>query len=103
MCSKVVDNLIFYYYHFGGCLYVVANAVLFSFTCVKRMKFWCNRSTQHLANMDDEMITLNNVMSVELAIQREFEYRTKMEQLDFQHLDLLKPLVPLQVKYIYNS
>ncbi|KAK1362041.1 hypothetical protein POM88_046515 [Heracleum sosnowskyi] len=46
--------------------------------------------------MDDEMITLNNVMSAELAIQREFEYRTKMELLNFQHLSPLKPLVPSQ-------
>ncbi|KAL1804284.1 hypothetical protein DCAR_0935945 [Daucus carota subsp. sativus] len=46
--------------------------------------------------MEDEMITLNNVMSAELAIQREFEYRTKMELLNFQHLNPLKPLVPSQ-------
>lgn len=49
--------------------------------------------------MDDEMITLNNVMSAELAIQRELEYRTKMELLNFQHLNPLKPLIPSQVKF----
>ncbi|KAL8157326.1 hypothetical protein AgCh_002140 [Apium graveolens] len=46
--------------------------------------------------MGDEMIMLNNVMSAELAIQRELEYRTKMELLNFQHLNPLKPLIPTQ-------
>lgn len=42
------------------------------------------------------MITLSNVMSVELAIKRELEYRTKMEALNVQLRSRLKPLVPLQ-------
>lgn len=48
------------------------------------------------------MITLSNVMSVELAIKRELEYRTKMEALNVQLRSRLKPLVPLQVRFIYN-
>ncbi|KAM7468492.1 hypothetical protein LguiB_016054 [Lonicera macranthoides] len=46
--------------------------------------------------MDEEMITLDNVMSVELAIKRELEYRTKMEVWKMQHQSSWKPLLPLQ-------
>lgn len=42
------------------------------------------------------MITLDNVMSVELAIKRELDYRRKMEVFRTQHQTHFKPLPPLQ-------
>ncbi|CAI9275893.1 unnamed protein product [Lactuca saligna] len=49
------------------------------------------------AKMDDEMVTLHNVMPVDLAIKREMEYRHKMEALKNQPLNNLNPLLPSQV------
>ncbi|KAK2973443.1 hypothetical protein RJ640_007944 [Escallonia rubra] len=49
-----------------------------------------------MAKMDEEMITLHNVMSLELAIKRELEYRRKMEVLKRQHRSD-HPLVSLEV------
>ncbi|CAK9142381.1 unnamed protein product [Ilex paraguariensis] len=48
--------------------------------------------------MDDEMITLHNVMPVEIAMKRELEYRRKMEALRKQRQSCTtKPLEPLEV------
>lgn len=47
--------------------------------------------------MDEEMITLHNVMPVELAIKREMEYRSK---LDARRLINLNPLLPSQVRLL---
>lgn len=43
------------------------------------------------------MITLHNVMPVELAIKREMEYRSKIEDLKNRRLINLNPLLPSQV------
>lgn len=44
------------------------------------------------------MVTLHNVMPVDLAIKREMEYRHKMEALKNQPLNNLNPLLPSQVR-----
>ncbi|KAK1425765.1 hypothetical protein QVD17_21123 [Tagetes erecta] len=49
-----------------------------------------------IVKMDEEMIKLCNVMSVELALKRELEYRKKMEALKSQHQNDLNPLIPAQ-------
>ncbi|CAI9265442.1 unnamed protein product [Lactuca saligna] len=46
--------------------------------------------------MEEEMITLQNIMPVDLAIKRELEYRKKMEISRNQHENNLKPLVVSQ-------
>ncbi|KAL7605277.1 uncharacterized protein LOC111880256 [Lactuca sativa] len=48
--------------------------------------------------MEEEMITLQNIMPVDLAIKRELEYRKKMEISRNQHQNNLKPLVASQVR-----
>ncbi|KAJ9549151.1 hypothetical protein OSB04_021694 [Centaurea solstitialis] len=47
--------------------------------------------------MDEEMITLHNVMPVKLAIEREMEYRSKLEVLRNRRFNNLSPLLPSQV------
>lgn len=51
-----------------------------------------------VAKMDEEMITLHNIMPVELAIKREMEYRSKLEVLRDRHLVDLNPMLPSQVR-----
>nr|GEZ96797.1 zinc finger, C2H2 [Tanacetum cinerariifolium] len=48
--------------------------------------------------MDEDMITLHNIMPVELAIRREMEYRNQMEVLKNRRLVNLNPLLPSQVR-----
>ncbi|KVH96169.1 uncharacterized protein LOC112527980 [Cynara cardunculus var. scolymus] len=48
--------------------------------------------------MDEEMMTLHNVMPVKLAIKREMEYRSKMEVLRNRRFNNLNPLLPSQVQ-----
>nr|KAJ0211617.1 hypothetical protein LSAT_V11C400161810 [Lactuca sativa] len=50
----------------------------------------------YIAKMEEEMITLQNIMPVDLAIKRELEYRKKMEISRNQHQNNLKPLVASQ-------
>ncbi|KAK9051017.1 hypothetical protein SSX86_027642 [Deinandra increscens subsp. villosa] len=47
--------------------------------------------------MEEELIKLCNIMPVELAIKRELEYRKKVEILNNQHQDDLKPLIGAQI------
>nr|XP_043623478.1 uncharacterized protein LOC122595207 isoform X3 [Erigeron canadensis] len=47
--------------------------------------------------MEDEMISLCNIMPVELAIKREMEYRKKMEALNSRNQNELAPLMLAQV------
>ncbi|PWA87506.1 Zinc finger, C2H2 [Artemisia annua] len=47
--------------------------------------------------MDEDMMTLHNIMPVELAIRREMEYRSQMEVLKNRRLVNLNPLLPSQV------
>nr|XP_043623477.1 zinc finger RNA-binding protein-like isoform X2 [Erigeron canadensis] len=46
--------------------------------------------------MEDEMISLCNIMPVELAIKREMEYRKKMEALNSRNQNELAPLMLAQ-------
>ncbi|XP_076907238.1 uncharacterized protein LOC143563628 isoform X2 [Bidens hawaiensis] len=46
--------------------------------------------------MEEEMINMCNIISVELAVKRELAYRAKMEALNSQNLSDLKPLVLAQ-------
>lgn len=55
-----------------------------------------------VVKMDEEMIALRNVMPVELAIRREMEYRAKVEVLKNRRLINLHPLLPSQVRSIYD-
>ncbi|KAI3763671.1 hypothetical protein L2E82_13665 [Cichorium intybus] len=52
--------------------------------------------------MEEEMITLQNIMPVELAIKRELEYRKKMEISRNQHQNNLKPLLLTQGPHIQS-
>lgn len=49
------------------------------------------------------MIKLCNVMTVELALKRELEYRKKMEALKTQHQSDLNPFIPAQVTNLVNT
>ncbi|KAI3502504.1 hypothetical protein L1887_30608 [Cichorium endivia] len=51
------------------------------------------------AKMDEEMVTLHNVMPVELALKREMEYRRKMEVSKNCQLNNLNPLLPSHVSH----
>lgn len=59
--------------------------------------------THYKVKMEEEMMTLCNIMPVELAIKRELEYRNKMEVLNNRHHNDLKPLVLGQVKPHIND
>lgn len=60
--------------------------------------FECDMSCISVTVMDEEMITLHNIMPVELAIKREMEYRTK---LDARRLINLNPLLPSQSDFCH--
>nr|XP_043607571.1 uncharacterized protein LOC122579452 [Erigeron canadensis] len=47
--------------------------------------------------MEEEMIRLQNIMPLDLAIKREMEYRCRMEVLKNRRLVNLNPLLPSQV------
>ncbi|XP_024988240.1 uncharacterized protein LOC112523039 isoform X2 [Cynara cardunculus var. scolymus] len=53
--------------------------------------------------MEEEMISLRNIMPVELAIKRELEYRKKMDVSRNQRQNDLKPLVLTQVSVLQSQ